>query len=43
MYPSPLTALRRAVLTALPAVDFDGLERLRAQAQVLGWMRMWMP
>ena len=39
MYPRPLTARERAVLTALLAVDFDGVERLRrqaAEAQVFG-------
>ena len=39
MYPRPMTARERAVLTALLAVDFDGVERLRAQAaeaEVLG-------
>jgi hypothetical protein len=32
MYPRPLTARERSVLTALLAVDFDGVERLRSQA-----------
>jgi hypothetical protein len=39
MYPRPLTDRERAVLTALLAVDFDGVEQLRAQAaepRVLG-------
>lgn len=37
--PRPLTARERAVLTALLSVDFEGIERLRAQAadaQVFG-------
>ena len=32
MFPRPLTVREREVLTALLAVDFDGVERLRAQA-----------
>lgn len=32
MYPRPMTARERAVLTALLAVNFDGVEGLRAQA-----------
>ena len=32
MYPRPLTARERAVLTALLSVDFEGVEPLRAQA-----------
>jgi len=39
MYPRPMTARERAVLTALLTVEFDGVERLRAQAanaQVVG-------
>jgi hypothetical protein len=39
MDPRPLTDRERAVLTALLAVDFDGVEQLRAQAaeaRVLG-------
>lgn len=39
MSPRPLTAREREVLTALLAVDFDGVERLRvqaAEAQVVG-------
>lgn len=39
MYPRPLTVREREVLTALLAVNFHGVERLRvqaAQAQVLG-------
>ena len=32
MYPRPLTAREGAVLTALLAVDFDGVELLRAQS-----------
>ena len=32
MYPRPLTSRERAVLAALLAVDFEGVERLRAQA-----------
>lgn len=39
MYPRPMTAREYAVLTALLSVDFDGVERLRAQAaeaQVFG-------
>ena len=39
MYPRPMTARERAVLTALLSADFEGVERLRAQAaqaQVFG-------
>jgi hypothetical protein len=39
MYPRPLTAREREVLTALLSVDVDGVDQLRAQAveaQVLG-------
>ncbi|MBF4162590.1 hypothetical protein [Nocardioides acrostichi] len=39
MYPRPLSTRERDVLTALLAVDFEGVERLREQAagvQVLG-------
>jgi hypothetical protein len=39
MYPRPMTAREQAVLTALLSVDFEGVERLRAQAadaQVFG-------
>lgn len=39
MYPRPLTAREQAVLIALLSVEFEGVERLRAQAgeaQVFG-------
>lgn len=46
MYPRPLTDRERAVLTALLAVDFDGVEQLRAQAaeaRVLGGCKCGCP